>query len=432
MAVQRDLELALLAGAVKSRAAMGTTAKLLNGYVFTDSALGWLWDKAKTSWAKGELPTVSSLQGQALTVPEAEQEIAIETIVEVWRAIPSTTPKTDIETLKTYHRHDMLVKGMDRAAKGLARGDLDGASAMLKRVSLDTTPPSGLEVKRVLDFDDWNDSDKVQGIETGLRTFDELTGGPRPQDVGVIMGVTNMGKSILGTNFGYNGFKRRRRVLHIDTENGIQETRVRYVARATRLPARALTRRGLNYSDDFRRWAEKNDERIHQYLRILHIGVDQASMAEVEAKIAELCEDGWGPEMIIFDTPDQVVWDGNMENAGLIAKVQHTQVKSLAQRYNAVMWSIIQAKAEAEGKIATNKHTAWGYDKARLADIGFSINPGLDENGHTLSEKDMGSSRCLFVSKARKSPARFIIPLKTDFPTSYITEQLAGDADIDD
>lgn len=434
MGAQRDLEVSILAGALRVKGAMTVATKLLNGYEFSDDGLGWIWQHARTAQSKGESLRLESLEAKALAEPDNVQDAITEVIIEVWKAKPSPSPKTDIETLKTYHRQDSIVKAMDRATKAVARGDVDGAGAMLARAGSEATATdNGLEVKAVLDFDEWNEASAGSGIETGLRTFDEITmGGPRAGDVGIIMGVTGMGKSQLGTNFGYNAFKRRRRVLHIDSENGIQETRVRYIARATRLPARALTRRGLDYSPDFKLWASRNNKRIHDYLRILHIGVEQASMDEVEAKIAELCQDGWAPELIIFDTPDHVVWSGSMDNAGLIAKAQYTKVKSLAQRYNAVMWAIIQAKAEAEGKIATNKHTAWGYDKVRLADIMLTINPGLDDNGNPLSEKEMGDRRCLFVSKARKSSARFIIPLTTDFATAYITEELAGDKPSDD
>lgn len=434
MGVQRDLELSILAGVLRVKGGMATTSKLLNGYQFSDDGLAWIWQHAKTAHAKGESLRLESLEGKALAEPEKVQDAIIEVILEVWKAKPSPTPKTDIDTLKTYHKQDSLVKAMDRAAKAVNRGDVDGAGALLARAGSEATATdSGLEVKAVLDFDEWNEASAGLGIETGLRTFDEITlGGPRPGDVGIIMGVTGMGKSELCLNFGYNGFKHKRRVLHIDSENGLQETRVRYIARATRLPARALTRRGLDYSQDFKAWATRNHKRIHDYLRILHIGVEQASMDEVEAKIASLCADGWAPEMIMFDSPDHVVWSGSMDNAGMIAKTQYAKVKSLGQRYNAVMWATIQAQAAAEGKIATNKHAAWGYDKARLADIVFSINPGLDENGNPLSEKEMGDKRCLFVSKARKSPARFIIPLKTDFATAYITEELDGDKPTDD
>lgn len=432
MSIQRKLEVGLISAASRSRKAMADISRQLNGYEFSDPTLQWMWLQCKAVHAKGETVSLTTLEGKLRTEPDDAQQPIMEALLEVWRAPISESPHTDCETLQGYHRTDTIIKGMDRATKAITRGDVDGAQAMLSRLSLDAAPQTGLQVTSVLDFDDWNAHDQTMGIETGIRTYDEVTmGGPRPGDAGLIFGTTGMGKSLLGTNFGFNAFKRKRRVLHIDSENGLQETRVRYVARATRLPSRGLTRRGLNFSDDFRRWADGQRDRIHQHLRILSIGVEQAPMQEIDAKIAELGADGWSPELIIFDSPDHVVWQGSIENAGAVAKAQYAKVKSMAQRYEAVVWAITQAKQEAEGKIATNKHAAWGYDKSRLADSVLTINPGLNDKGQPMSEKEMGDKRCLFVSKARKSAGRFIVPLITNFATAYIAEQLEGDSDPD-
>lgn len=429
MSVQRGLELGLLAGAVRSREAAKQAIKSLGTYEFKEQGFVWLWEEFKGSWKKGELARFETLEARAKTVAEDSQQPLLETLLEVFRAQPSTTPQTDANTLREYHRQDALIKGMDRSTKAIIRGDLNGAYGVLQRtLSTEAAPTSGIEVSSVIDFDDWSQHDRIPGIETGLKTYDEVTlGGMRHGDLGVIMGVTGMGKSILGVNFGFAGFRRRKRTLHIDSENGLMETRVRYVARATRLPSRALTRQGLNYSDDFRLWAETNRGRIHDHLRILHIGIEQATMSEVDAKIDEISQDGWAPDQIIFDSPDHVVYEGNKDNAGAVAKQIYTTCKSMAQRYNAVCWTITQAKQEAEGKIATNKHAAWGYDKSRLADSVLTINPGLDERGRPMGEREMGERRCLFVSKARKTSGRFIINLKTDFATAYVTEELDGD-----
>lgn len=429
MSIQRQLEVAVLSAASRSRDQMKSVSRNLNGYKFVDPGLAWIWDQLKSGWKKGELLPLSSLQGIAQLEPDDSQEIILQTLVEVWRAEPSEAPETDCTTLNDYNRQDGIIQAMDRATKAITRGDIDGAASILQRGSAEGIRKAGIEVSALLDFDDWEEAEHVRGIETGIQTYDEVTmGGPRPGDLGVIFGVTNMGKSILGVNLGYNAFKRRRRVLHIDTENGLQEVRVRYAARATRFPSRALTRRGLNYSDDFRRWAETNRGRIHDHLRLLHVGVQQASMAEVDAKIKEISTDGWTPELIVFDTPDQCVFEGNEDNQGHVAMRRYEQCKSIAQRTSAVMWAITQAKSSAEGRIASNKDVAWGYDKARLADSVLTINPGLDENGRPKSEKEMGTDRSIFVSKARKSAGRFMINLHTDFPTAYLAEKFDGES----
>lgn len=423
--VQRKLEVQLLAAARTSRDSMKLIAKQLNGYQFSDPSLQWIWENAKKSWSKGEHARFGSLEGQARAEPEEYQDAILEVLVEVWKAEPSSTIQTDIETLNGYQRNDELSKGIDRATKALIRGDLDGAASILGRSAAAGSKTNGLQIEHIIDFEDWGNELTNYGIRTGLQTYDEVTmGGPARGDMNVIFGVTGMGKSILATNFGYNAFKHNHRALHIDTENGKPECRSRYVARAKRVPTKMLSRRGLNYSEEFHEWARAQQERIHKHLRLLPIGVDMTSMEEVKAAIQEQADDGWVPDVVIFDTPDQTAWKGSMDNMGAIAMKRYETVKGWAQHFNAVFWVVTQAKQDAEGKIATNKNVAWGYDKMRLADSVITINPGLDEKGHPLPERIMGNKRSAFVSKARKSAGRFIIPLTTDFATAYIAEDL--------
>lgn len=432
---QRNLEISVIAAAMKSRETMAAVIKDMNGYNLTDETLMWMWERAAATYRKGEMPRLASMEAQARGEAPAAQEVILETIIEVWRAEPSTTPKTDIETLKHYQRQSMLTHGMTRATKAVTRGDLDGAAEVLSRLANETAPSNGLEVVPLIDFDEWDQPEAItKGIPTGIRTYDEVTmGGATRGDLGVVFGVTNMGKSILATNFGYAGFKHGYRILHIDSENGDVEVRSRYLARTRRLPTRALARRRLSYSPEFREWAERQQERIHKFLRLLHISVEQSSMEEVKASIQQLFDSGWQADEIIFDSPDHTVAKDN-DNQGYVAKKRYETLKGWADEFNCSIWAVTQAKPEAEGKIATNKHTAWGYDKARIADAVLTINPGLDDKGAPMSELKMDqTSRSLFVAKARKSRGRFIIPLTADFPTAYLAEQLPGEApeDID-
>lgn len=427
--VQRKLEVQVLSAARSSREQMKLAIKQLNGYVFSDAALQWIWDNGKKAWTKGELFRFGSLEGQARTEPEAHQEVILEAVLEVFKTTPTPTIGTDIDSLQHYHRNDALAKGMDRATKAMIRGDLDGAQQIMARSAQQASKSSGIEVVPIIDFNDWDGLDANAGIRTGLVTYDEVSmGGPSRGDLGIIFGVTGMGKSILATNFGYNAFKHRKRVLHIDTENGKQECRSRYLARAKRVPSRLLTRRGLTHSVEFEQWAESQRDRVHQHLRLLPIGVDSTTMDDVKGKIQELCDEGWVPDVVIFDTPDQTIWGGSMDNMGAVAMKRYETCKGWAQHFNVAMWVVTQAKQEAEGKIATNKHVAWGYDKMRLADSVITINPGLDDKGQPLPEKMMGNKRSAFVSKARKYTGRFIVPLTTDFATAYIAEDLDGDS----
>jgi KaiC/GvpD/RAD55 family RecA-like ATPase len=419
---QRILEVQMLSYARRTRAAMELAVKELEQYEFTEQVLRWIWEKFRSGWKKGELPRIEHINAQINIEPLEAHEPLMEAVLEVWKAAPSTSPLSDCSLLRHYHRHDRMTRGMDKAVKAMSRGDLDNARDVMAALAQETSTAMGLKVETLLDLEDWDrPAEGYGGIPTGIATYDEVTlGGANRGDLGVVLGNTGMGKSLLVTNIGWTGIKHNLRVLHLDSENGMDRVKARYISRALRVPSNPLLRRRI--SDDVRAWMQRQSERINSLLKLVNIMVDTTSLDELDAKIFEIISTGWKPDIIITDSPDHCVVASKSDNAGMIAQMKYARMKSIAQRADAVHWTVTQAKAESEGKIVTNKHIAWGYDKARLADHILTINPGLDEHGNPLNERAMGNKRSLFVAKARGSPARFILPLVTDLATSYITE----------
>lgn len=412
----------MLSLARRTRSGMELAAKELEGYEFTEQVLRWLWEKYTSSWKKGELPRIEHLTAQINIEPIDAHEPLMEALLEVWKAPASTSPLSDAELLKHYHRHDKMTRGMDRAVKAISRGDLDNARDVMATMIQETTAGDGLKVEKLLDMEDWNrPPDGYGGIPTGIATYDDITmGGANRGDLGVVLGNTGMGKSLLVTNIGWTGIKHGLKVLHLDSENGMDRVKARYIGRALRTPSNPLLRRRI--SDDIRAWMERQATRINSLLKLVNIMVDATPLDELDAKIFEIIATGWKPDIIITDSPDHCLTSSKSDNAGMIAQLKYARMKSIAQRADAVHWVVTQAKAESEGKIVTTKHIAWGHDKARLADHVLTINPGLDEHGNPLNERSMGNKRSLFVAKARGSQARFILPLVTDLATSFITE----------
>lgn len=423
---QRALEISLLAAVKRSRQDGEKIAKALNGYKFTQQTLTWIWEGMRAIQAKGEPVRLVSMRAMVRTEAVTAHGPLDEALLGVWQATPSESPLIDAATLSKMSRADKLAKGMDRAVKAHLAGDLDGTSQILENLAQDTRETSNLAFSPLIDFDEWDKPlEHSAGILTGIRTYDEVTsGGVNRGDLGVIFGNTNMGKSLLVVNIGYAAMKYGKRVLHIDSENGIELVKWRYIARILRKPTNTLLRRQGRGVEGFREWAERHQQRFHDSIRFCNIGVDQTPLEELDARIFSEIADGWPPDVIIFDTPDQCVLKQQLDNAGMIAKIQYTKCKSIVQRANAAGWTVTQAKAESEGKIATNKNVAWGYDKARLATTVLTINPGLDEHGNPLGERSMGARRSLFVAKARNAQARFVLPLRTDFATAYIAEDI--------
>lgn len=398
----------------------------LGNYGFSESTLEWVWGHFKAIHKRGEPPRNETLIGLLCCEAEAAQEPLKEALKDISSTRPSASPQSDCDTLRKLFAQDQLALGMDRAGKSLAVGDMDGAKEQLSKLVRETSTGSG--GVKALDLIDWADwfsvPTSVEGIPTGIKRLDEeLMGGISKQEMGIIFGNTNMGKSIMCNNFGYAAFKHQFKVLHIDSENGADTVRCRYVARMTNQPTKALQRRRLQSTDWMLSWARKNKDRLDGILRIMPIGVGQTTRQEVEESVDTIIASGFKPDLVLFDSVDHIAIE-EADNIALQMKRLYEWCKGWFQKLDVAGWVVTQAGKESEGKIATNRNMAWGYDKGRIADINLSINPPLDEKGRTLPEHKMGSGRSMYVAKCRSGDSRFMLKLKTDFPVASIQQDL--------
>lgn len=428
---QRILEVQVLSAAWRDKDAREIIVKNLSTYEFQSETLTWIWNTLLDIHKRGEQPRADSVMAMVCAAHPLVKPQLYEDFLEVVRSEHSTSPKTDCGILLKYQAHHRLVQGMDRASKTMISGDVDGARDVLSKAVNDTstTDATGLKPVSLIDWDEWNRQPvRVKGIPLGIKDLDdELMGGASRGELVLTFGTTGMGKSILGINVGHSALKHRFKVLHIDSENGDDLVRCRYVARLLNLKTKALQRRMLQNQPWIHEWAQANKERLDRQLRIMGIGVGQSKLPEVKAQINNLVSDGFVPDLVVFDSPDHILMDSG-DNVALVYKLLYEQLKGMAQEFNAVVFAVTQAGKEAEGKIATSKNIAWGYDKARIADIILTINPPVTKQGTTLAESKMGDNRSLYVAKVRSSASRFLIRMKASFQVAKLQQDL-GTAD---
>jgi len=429
---QRAVEVKVLAAAKQSRDALVDAVSWLDTYQWTDESLTWIWEKFKSFHEKAETPSVSTLVGMIRMQPVKQQAPLADVLRVVYNIEPSESLKTDCEFLLRCFHHDVVITGIEHANKHLEKGNLEGAVQVMNRATAESVSNSPrIRSKSLIDWDDWQKGpEMVRGIPTGFELLDEeLQGGGSKGEMCLIMGNTNMGKSILAVNFGHAAVKHGHRVLHIDSENGEDATRWRYVARFSGKPTKSLQRRRLQ--PGMESWAMRRKTDLDKHLRILHVGVSSTTLPEIQKEVERLKREGFVPDEIVFDSPDQLAVPSNMDNIALYNKMLYEQLKGWIDPKNANVFlvAVIQAGKESEGKIATSKNAAWGYDKARIADTIISINPPLNDRGQPVAEVKMGNKRSLFVAKARSSASRFMVRVATNFTVAKITQETSPEAD---
>lgn len=401
---RRDIEIGVLSSVLRSK----TPKKIvgaLNGYTFTDPAFQWLVEQVRTAVTLGERPRVETLVASADTLPGDQSEILLEALAEIGKAKPTKSPLSDCEVLADYHEREKLTKAADRAVQALGHGDHDQARKIMGRAGQDSARNS-LQPQSMLDFDEWDEPDRVKGISTGFNFLNEkLQGGFTRGDLVLLFGETGLGKSTLAVNFGVAAMAKRYRVLHIDSENTIEVVRCRYLSRLTQRPFLGLLRRYEQQDPRLKEWAVKNKERFDSLLKISDMEVAVTSLDQLKAMVEGMIGDDWRPDVIVIDQPDHIGVDSGQDNLAIATRRTWELMRGWAADLNAVIIAVTQAK-DAKGRIAGISNVAWGADKIRNATIALSINEGMGE--------DPEAERRIFAAKVRTGPARFTVYVTAD------------------
>ncbi len=429
-----DLERGLLHRALTDKTFMAHAVSKLGGYRWSIPELGWIWEQTKRYHEdSGEPPTKAILKREILVLPDENQTPLIEAYVGVYKSKPEENAKATLLSILKASRTQTVFEGMERASERFSKGDDEGAVIALEQAVKSREAKPGPQAKKT--FPKTLRGVKVAPrIKTGLQALDDIIGGIQRREVGYILGVTGMGKSALTVTFGHSAIKHGLKLLHIDTENGEDISRARYLSRFTQVPSALIedNTMGPENRERVESWLRRNHERMGNQFRSIYLQYLENTVEEVEAAIAEQIAEDFIPDLVIFDSPDHLFMDGGEARWEKFANVAN-KLKGITQRLNIGMWATSQADLAYEGKIAGNAAMADSKQKARVSSLVISINQLLDKHG-----KPIGERKCLHVAKARSRGGRgTIIRLQTHLETmtmhaAYETEDGFEESDGDE
>jgi KaiC/GvpD/RAD55 family RecA-like ATPase len=398
-------------------------AQLGSNYQFDDPELTWIWQVGKKCFDEtGEPPSWDFLKHAIAGLPDASQDATREQLLSVYRATAEARPRATMQMLRARAKKAALVEGAERASERWAKGDDDGAAAILEQAVTGSEARPGPSAKPMFPRK-FNPAKTPPRIPTGLRLLDEKIGGIQRKEVGMVMGVSGMGKSALTVTLGHAGIRHGYRVLHIDTENGENITLARYLSRFTGIPAKLIESNQLSREQRQRldTWMERNFERLQDRFRVIYLNYMENTVKDLEAAVAAEIRGGFRPDEIIFDSPDHLLMEQGQARWEQFAYVWN-HLKGMNQRLDTAMWATSQADMAFEGKIATMAATADSKQKPRVASLVLTINQLLDPMGKPIDDR-----KCVYLAKARNDPARFALPLQTHLETMKISCNPEGD-----
>lgn len=451
MRLDASFEEDVLARALRDTTYLKRAARVLDEHMFCTRQHGWLWKSMRHVWDTYREPASVKLvlaKARADFPDEEKRAPYLELARRIFKLKPASSAAA-LDELSTFVRTVNAQIAMEKAAGDLERGKLDEVYDTLRQVSQrDLKPRDYTQIRWIEEFTARQDERKHRrehpeeytSIPTGIKRLDKVMGGGlQLGELGLIMGTTGRGKSVLMTNFGHNAVRSGYPTAYFGFEMPARQIAMRQDARWLQIAYNKF--KDYNFTPSELKYIamrlKKISKRYQNMFQIFSMPVRSADVNSIRAALDDArIEHGFVPKLLLLDSPDHMNPVGKSESYRLDQANVYWAVKGMAEEDGYAVWASTQAGKEFESKIATAESASESYDKARIADTIFTLNEPKktsratkvvdDEDGDEDAEEIMPSAvgRYMegFLAKYRDGASKFSIPLDAQLEKMLICE----------
>jgi replicative DNA helicase len=449
-----EFEADILAQALRSTDYLKQAASLLERAHFASPQHSWIWTTLHENWTKfGErAPAAVFIAAAHRDFPDGDDDAEEErrAHLTVFRRLITSkpaAPRIALEQLRRFVMSAATEEALKKSIDALGKGRLDDAVAPLRElVQTDFKP----KAKKVVDWIEEFEARQVERkrrrdhpddlvrVPTGITRLDHiLSGGHGEGEVGLVVGTTGRGKSIMLTNFGYSAIKHRYASIYLALEMPADQIASRFDSRWSKFEYKRFKTYDFT-GDDLKKidallakakLAYKNKLRIVSMpVRSCDVNTLRGIIQETRAVMDVKC--------VLVDSGDHMqstlrVPDVRLQHADI-----YWSLKALAEEEGVALWSSTHAGKEWEKRVAGAESVAESYDKARIADTVFTLNrperrtrttPIVDDDDGDDGKEDEGVGKAPpdlegFLAKYRDGESKIVIPLDTDLARMMIKQ----------
>lgn len=433
-----EFEEEILSRCLRDQSFLKNAAPLLEAHHFGSKQHAWIWKTIKYIWDNfREKPSGKLIVMRAKHDFSREEELKthIELISKV--AKKRGAAKASLNELELFVRAVNAQRVLEESAKELEKGRINKAWDVLNRASREDVKPRNYQVIRwIEEFEERQRERKfnaenpksITRIPTGFKQLDNLlAGGIEIGELGLILGTTGKGKSIMLNNLAYwaaaSGFPTVYFTLEMKARQIAQRTDSRWsmfeYSKFKRYDFKPSELRRLKSKMKYamKRFADK--------LIIVESPVRKTMVSDLERVLDDLSDDyGFVPKLIVVDSGDHMVASRRYESYRLEQADVYWNLSGLAQQGYGV-WSSVHAGREYVKILAHAEAASESYDKSRIADIVISLNTPEKKSRSTKittdeeDEEDTpvvdGRYMELLLAKYRDGEDKVIIPVDAVF-----------------
>lgn len=444
-----SFEETILSRCLRDQAFLKKAAPLLEAHHFGSRQHAWVWKAIKHIWdSYREKPNGKLIVMAAKHDFPKEEELKVH--LELIRKIAKKKKGAALASLHELQQFVRAVNAqrvLEESAKELERGKIDKAWEILNRASREDIKPKDYQAIRwIEEFEERQRERKfnaenpgaVTRIPTGFKQLDNLLGGGiEVGELGLVLGTTGKGKSIMLNNLAYWGAATGFPTVYFTLEMKARQIAQRTDSRWSAFEYSKFKRFDFKPSE-LRRLKSKTKYALKRFadkLIIVESPVRKTTVADLERVLDDLAEDyGFVPKLVVVDSGDHMSASRRYESYRLEQADVFWHLSWLAQQGYGV-WSSVQAGKEYAKMVAHAEAASESYDKSRIADLVISLNTPEKKSRSTKITTDdddddeaedtpivEGRYMELFVGKYRDGEDKITIPVDAQFARMYIQE----------
>lgn len=441
----------ILARALRDVTYLKRAARVLDEHHFATKAHSWVWKSIRATWDTYREPATPKLilARAARDFPDDEKRGPYLELASRLFKLKPTSASAALDELSVFVRTVNAQLALEAAAGDLERGKLDDVYAHLRKVSQrDLKPREYTQISWIEEFEKRQAERKHRrehpeeytAIPTGLKRLDKVITGVQLGEVALVMGTTGRGKSVWLTNIAYNAVRCGWPTAYFGFEMPARQIAMRQDARWLQIAYNKF--KDFNFTPSELAYVEtrlkKMRKRFKSKFEIFSMPVRSADINTVRAALDDArIEKGFVPKLVILDSPDHMIPVGRAESYRIDQANIYWAVKGMAEEDGYAVWASTQAGKEFENKVATAESASESYDKARIADLIFTLNEPkkhsratkiVDEEDDDEAEDESKTPAAVgrymegFLAKYRDGASKFSIPLDAQLEKMMIME----------
>lgn len=264
------------------------------------------------------------------------------------------------ETARAWLKHRHMRRAADQATEALDKGDTDVAAEALDtlhRAHAPSEPPLSLG-----DIGQLYEESPNGAIPTGLRFIDEAwEGGIRPHEFGVLLAVTNVGKSQALCYLACSAYRSNRSILFYTSELTPKQILGRIVSGLLQQPYDQVPElEAMRLLVEYR-----EQHKITASIWVKFIGSDMTTTS-LRLDLEQMERDGKHVDLVFLDSADDMSAGSKVKEDWLRQENIYHALRQLALRVGIPIWTSTQAKQTAVEKARIGlQHVGRSFAKAQ-------------------------------------------------------------------